>query len=227
MQTQFWSTYTGLESEGQLLPANHWTIHGLWPDFCNGSCTQYCDLSRQYDPVPSPNTTNGLPNGTFVPPYTGPNVDTFMAELGPHDLLDYMNTYWINRGAGNVELWAHEFSKHATCFSTYDVPCYGPSYVEHEDVVDYFETNILYHKRLPTYGWLAGAGIMPSNETTYTLSTMQATLTSAYGARPYIGCSGPRYNQTAAGNGTTDNGRTVLSEAWYFFHVSGLPTRIV
>lgn len=31
--TQFWDVYTGLESEGQLLPEVNWTIHGLWPDF--------------------------------------------------------------------------------------------------------------------------------------------------------------------------------------------------
>lgn len=36
LSTQFWSTYTGLEEEGQLLPPNSWTLHGLWPDFCNG-----------------------------------------------------------------------------------------------------------------------------------------------------------------------------------------------
>ena len=44
LSTQFWDTYTGLESHGQVLPANTWTLHGLWPDFCNGSFTQYCDL---------------------------------------------------------------------------------------------------------------------------------------------------------------------------------------
>ncbi|KAK3077681.1 hypothetical protein LTS18_009590, partial [Coniosporium uncinatum] len=62
LTTQFWNTYTAYQDEGQLLPRDTWTIHGLWPDFCNGSYTQYCDLNRQYDPVPSPNTTNGLPN---------------------------------------------------------------------------------------------------------------------------------------------------------------------
>ena len=34
LQTQFWNTYTGLEAEGQLLPPNSWTIHGLWPGTC-------------------------------------------------------------------------------------------------------------------------------------------------------------------------------------------------
>ena len=66
LSTQFWDTYTGLEAEGQVLPRNSWTLHGLWPDFCNGSFTQYCDLNRQYDPSPSPNTTNGLSNGSSI-----------------------------------------------------------------------------------------------------------------------------------------------------------------
>lgn len=50
LSTQYWDTYTGLEDQGQLLPPKTWTLHGLWPDFCNGSYTQYYDLSRQYDP---------------------------------------------------------------------------------------------------------------------------------------------------------------------------------
>ena len=237
LSTQFWSTYTGLESSGQLLPPDDWTLHGLWPDFCNGSYTQYCDLSRQYDPTPSPNTTNGLPNGnhsshccrrpiltlnagTVVPPYTGPNIGTFLEPFKRYDLLSWMNKYWINQGAPNTDFWGHEFSKHATCYSTFDVPCYGPEYVQHQEVVDFFETAIQYYRRLPTWGWLATAGIKPSNSTTYSIGQFQTILTKSYGALPYIGCSGPRYNETAAGAGSTDNGRTVISEVWYYFHVS-------
>lgn len=38
---------------------------------------------------------------------------------------------------------------------------------------------------------------------------------------PYIGCSGPAFNDTAAGANSTDNGRTIVSEVWYYFHVLG------
>lgn len=109
LATQFWDTYTGRESQGQLLPEDTWTLHGLWPDFCNGSYTQYCDLNRQYDPSPSPKTQNGLPNGTVVPPWTGPSIDTFgIIPFGRYDLLDYMNTFWVNQGGSNADFWAHE-----------------------------------------------------------------------------------------------------------------------
>lgn len=86
LQTQYWSTWTGLESQGQKLPKASWTIHGLWPDNCDGSFDQYCDLSRQYDPSPDPAV---LPDGTVVPPYKGPGVDTFIKAFGREDLLEY------------------------------------------------------------------------------------------------------------------------------------------
>ncbi|EPE31363.1 Ribonuclease Rh-like protein [Glarea lozoyensis ATCC 20868] len=221
LATQFWNTYTGLESSGQVLPKDSWTLHGLWPDYCDGSYTQYCDLSRQYDPVPSPNTTTGTPSGKPVPAWKGPDISTFLAPFGKLDLLAYMNKYWINQGAPNPDFWAHEFSKHATCFSTFDLPCYGPSAVPNAEIVDFFETAIAYYRILPTWGWLGAAGIYPSNSTTYSLGKLQGALKDGFGATPYIGCSGPRWNETALGKGSADNGRTVLSEVWYYMHVFG------
>lgn len=50
------------------------------------SYDSYCDLSRQYDVAPSPAT---LPNGTAVPPYKGPSLDTYIKQFGRYDLLNY------------------------------------------------------------------------------------------------------------------------------------------
>ncbi|KAF9809055.1 hypothetical protein IEO21_07592 [Rhodonia placenta] len=204
LQTQFWSTYTGLEDQGQLLPKDSWTIHGLWPDNCDGSYNQYCDFSRQYDPDPSPAV---LPDGTPVPPYKGPSVETFILAFERFDLLDYMNKYWINQGAPNDVFWAHEFSKHATCTSTYDVACYGPDYVEHQDVIDFYLSVVRAFQKYPTWDMLAASGIFPSNKTTYSLSQIQNALTAQTGSIPYLGCGG-------------EDG-TILEEVWYFNHVLG------
>ncbi|KAF1959282.1 ribonuclease T2, partial [Byssothecium circinans] len=223
LTTQFWSTYTGGESTGQLLPQNTWTLHGLWPDFCNGSYTQYCDLTRQYDPIPSPNTTTGTPNGTVVPPYTGPDIGTFLEPFGKADLREWMDTYWIAQNQDNAGFWAHEFSKHATCFSTFNTACYGPQYRSHEEVVDFFETAIRYYLRFPTFEWLASAGIAPSNSTTYSYAELRDVLFEKSGGVPFIGCAGPRFNSTEMGRNSTDNGFTVLSEVWYYEHVYGRP----
>jgi ribonuclease T2 len=136
-------------------------------------------------------------------------------------MLTIATRFWVSQGSPNGDFWGHEFSKHATCFSTFDLPCYGPMYQNNSEVVDFFETTVSYHSNLPTYGWFSAKDIRPSNTSAYSLSDFQAALTDGFGALPYIGCSGPRYNTTAAGNGTLDNGFTVLSEAWYYYHVYG------
>ncbi|KAF9643850.1 ribonuclease T2 [Thelephora ganbajun] len=200
--TQFWSTWTGLEDAGQYLPSGSWGIHGLWPDNCDGSFDSYCDLSRQYDPRPSPRV---LPDGTPVPAYTGPGIDTFITDLGRNDLLAEMNKYWVNQGAPNPRFWAREFSKHGTCMSTFDVACYS-NYQQHEDVINFFDTAVSAFKNYPTYDWLAASGITPSNDTTYPLANIQGALTAKAGAIPYLGCS---------------NRGSSLSEVRYFTHVLG------
>ncbi|CAK5264515.1 unnamed protein product [Mycena citricolor] len=193
LQTQFWSTWTGLEHEGQLLPKASWTIHGLWPDNCDGSFNSYCDLSRQYDPTPD----------AGIAPYTGHGVDTFIRDFGRLDLLDFMEKYWINQGLPNKNFWAHEFSKHATCTSTFDTKCYGPGYKQHQEVIDFFDAVIRAYRMYPTFDILAAAGIVPSNTTAYSLARIESALQSQTGALPHIGC--------VKG--------TILSEVWYYNHV--------
>lgn len=50
------------------------------------SFEQYCDPHRQFDPVPSP---AAFPNGTVIPAYKGPGVETFIEKFGRGDLLDF------------------------------------------------------------------------------------------------------------------------------------------
>lgn len=100
----------------------------------------------------------------------------------------------------------HEYSKHATCFSTFDRPCYGPLLIAQQDVVDFFETVIMYYMRLPTWNWLATHEIRPSDSTTYSLSDIESALMQEYGETPYVGCTGPRYNETVAGADLLDKG---------------------
>lgn len=102
----------------------------------------------------------------------------------------------------------------------------GPKAAKHADLFEYFETTIAYYRSLPTWKWLSKACITPSNSTSYTLSNLQTALKKGYGEIPYIGCSGPRFNETAAGRGSLDAGKTQLSEVWYFSHVNGAPQRI-
>ncbi|KAK8105834.1 hypothetical protein PG999_009193 [Apiospora kogelbergensis] len=207
LATQFWNTYTGFESQGQVLPKDAWTLHGLWPDFCNGSYTQYCDLTRQ---------------GTPVPAWAGPDIGTFLEPLGKLDLLAWMKKHWVAQpGWLNGDFWGHEFSKHATCYSTFDVECYGPAYRQHEEVADFFETAAAFHRALPTWSWLEASGVRPSNATTFSLGDFTRPLTQGFGAIPYVGCSGPKYNATEAGKGSTDAGYTVINEIWYYYHVYG------
>jgi hypothetical protein len=69
---------------------------------------QYCDLGRQYDPYPSPNTTTGTPTGTVVPKWLGGDIITPLLErFGKYDLLAYIQYFWINQGDYNWVFWQH------------------------------------------------------------------------------------------------------------------------
>jgi len=83
VQTQFWDTspstgtlhHVYIICPSSLLiflgPSNSWTIHGLWPDHCDGTYDSNCDSSRAYTDI------------------TG-----ILQSAGKTDLLSYMNTYW-------------------------------------------------------------------------------------------------------------------------------------
>ncbi|KAI5476532.1 ribonuclease T2 [Pseudohyphozyma bogoriensis] len=206
LATQFWDTYTGLEDVGQFLPEDSWTIHGLWPDYCDGSYPSYCDPSRMYGPPLTNGTYTTFPSNA-IQTQKG-SVSDILKKFGRYDLLDYMNGFWINQGGSNDDFWAHEFSKHATCTSTFDVACY-PDYQDGMEVVDFLLAAIRAFKNYPSFRILAAAGIVPSNTTTYSLSDIQAAFKNQIGALPYFGCSGPNH--------------TVFDEIWINAVVLGTP----
>jgi ribonuclease T2 len=114
-----------------------------------------------------------------------------------------MQTYWKDYMGDDETFWEHEFGKHGTCMSTLKPECYT-NYQPTDEVADYFSRAVSLFKTLPTYDWLAAAGIVPSTTATYTLAAIQAALTAHHGHNVVIRCSGAS-----------------LNELWYHFHVQG------
>lgn len=182
LQTQFWDT------QPDTGPSDSWTIHGLWPDNCDGSFPARCDPSRAY-----------------------PDIEQILSSGGASasETLGYMRTFWKDGGGHDEALWRHEWGKHGTCVSSLDPRCYGGGggggYRPREEAVDFFQTTVGLFRRLPTYRWLADAGIHPSaGVSTYGLDRVQGALAGRHGARVTLGCEGD-----------------VLNQVWYHFNVRG------
>ncbi|OJJ50253.1 hypothetical protein ASPZODRAFT_59078 [Penicilliopsis zonata CBS 506.65] len=149
VQVQLWDTDAG--------PSDSWTIHGLWPDYCDGDYGEYCDYSPEYD-----------------------DVETLLEEQGLTDLLTYMETYWVSDDETAAEFWAHEWNAHGTCINTIEPSCYT-DYTTGEEVGDFFQQVVTLFKGLDTYTALANAGITPSDTETYTAAEIQAALADIHG----------------------------------------------
>ncbi|KAI3404753.1 RNY1 [Candida oxycetoniae] len=163
LQTQFWdySPSTG--------PSDLFTLHGLWPDNCDGTYEQFCDTSIEINN-----------DGSTVKSIL---VDQFNDEK----LYNNLNAVWKDINGKDHSLWAHEWNKHGTCINTIKPSCYS-NYQTNQDVYDYY--SILYNlfETLPTYKWLVDAGITPSNSKTYTKAQIQNALSSNFGQNVYFKC---------------------------------------
>ncbi|KAF9531911.1 ribonuclease T2 [Crepidotus variabilis] len=166
LQTQFWDTNP---STG---PSTSWTIHGLWPDNCDGTYEDTCDPSRAY---------------------TG--INTLLTNQGASDTLSYMNTYWVDINGQNEQFWEHEWSKHGTCMSTLKTSCLPSGSPKGAEAVAFFQTVVRLFKTLPTYTWLSNAGITPSTSNTYTLSQLTSAIRAGYGHTPALDCTSGALNQ--------------------------------
>jgi len=172
--TQFW------DFDPATGPDDSWTLHGLWPDWCDGSYPSECDEKRAY---------------------TG--IGDILSSGGADSVLTDMKTFWKDYKGDDETFWEHEWGKHGTCVSTLAPDCYN-GYKPKEEVVPYFTKAVSLFKTLPTYKWLAEAGITPSTSKTYKLADVQAALKKNHGATVYIGCEG-----------------NAINEIWYHFNVQG------
>ncbi|KAK6538512.1 ribonuclease T2-like [Orbilia ellipsospora] len=159
LQTQFW------DSNPATGPDNSWTVHGLWPDNCDGSFQQFCDSSRE-----------------------STDITGVLQSFGQTDLLDFMNTYWKTNSGTDEVFWEHEWNKHGTCISTFDAACY-PGAKKGQDIVDFFTKTTDLFKTLTTYDFLSAAGITPSTTKTYTLAQIQAAIVKGHGKEATVNCA--------------------------------------
>ncbi|KAJ5674126.1 hypothetical protein N7462_009565 [Penicillium macrosclerotiorum] len=158
LQTQFWDV------DPALGPDDSWTIHGLWPDHCNGGFDQFCDSKRKYS-----------------------NISLILVDSGRGDLLEYMSEYWKDFRGDDAHLWEHEWNKHGTCVSTLEPHCYE-DYIPQQDVVDYFDKSAELFRQLPSYEFLEAAGILPSQTQTYALEDIEDALERSHGAPVTVRC---------------------------------------
>jgi ribonuclease T2 len=174
LQTQFW------DYNPAIGPDDAWTVHGLWPDNCDGSFEQFCDPSLEINDISS------------------------IIEAHNPELLKEMQVYWKDYKGHDEYLWKHEYNKHGTCYSTLKPSCYGES-KEHKHVFDFFNVTMNLYRQLPTYEWLAEAGILPSYTKIYTREEILSVLKEKSGAEPYIRC----------------DYENAFQEVWYFHHLHG------
>ena len=70
------------------VPKNIFTIHGLWPNYKNGTLADWCNGKNDIE-----------------------------IDIKDKSLLNYMNTYYISGYHTNEYFWGHEYNKHGYCFN--------------------------------------------------------------------------------------------------------------
>ncbi|KAL4809313.1 ribonuclease T2-like protein [Aspergillus unguis] len=166
LMTQFW------DYDPATGPEDSWTIHGLWPDNCDGTYEEYCDSSREYS-----------------------NITSIIEASGNTELLSYMNKYWKDYSGDDESFWEHEWNKHGTCINTIEPSCYD-DYTSQEEVVDYLQKAVDLFKTLDTYEALESAGITPSSSATYTLDEIHDALAAIHDDfSPYVACDDDNLNE--------------------------------
>lgn len=154
-QTQFWDYKPAVGASDKF------TLHGLWPDKCDGTWEQFCDSSLNIK--------------------KGDLEDIIVGQFGDKTLMQQIKDNWNNLGGDDESLWVHEFNKHATCVKTIRPECYGSSGKKNQNVYDYFKKAVALYNKYPTYEFLKAKGIVPSLTESYTFEQVSEALIEGVG----------------------------------------------
>ncbi|KAI8081682.1 ribonuclease T2-like protein [Halteromyces radiatus] len=146
-------------------PSDEFTIHGIWPDTCNGGRAprKGCDATRR---------TN--------------NIGPIIKSINP-SLYQNISRLWPSYKGDNNWFWSHEWNTHGSCVTTLRPNCYGEKYTKYQDVNDYFQKAIDLQQDYDIYGVLNVAGVFPGR--TYNLENMHSVLQKEFGHPVKIDCN--------------------------------------
>ncbi|OLL26147.1 Ribonuclease T2 [Neolecta irregularis DAH-3] len=154
IQAQIWGTMK-----------DSWSIHGLWPNLCNGKYQSSCAGRTQYK-----------------------SVEQYIAK--DDGLLSFMKEYWPSNQSPDDDFWTHvpiEFNKHGTCVSTLDNKCFR-NYEEGIEIIPYFNQTVSLFQMYNTWHILHAARIVPSSTKTYRFNAIIKALEEATGQAPALQC---------------------------------------
>ncbi|KAF8307609.1 ribonuclease T2 [Clavulina sp. PMI_390] len=160
-------------------PPTNWTIHGLWPDHCNGTYKASCDKSRNYTDLGSIFDQAGRPDlGNFLSTWMLSN-DERRADR-PIALQ--------NSNGHPQKFWEHEWDHHGTCVNTLSPNCLPPGSPRGTEAVYYFSQIATLFQNQTTYEWLARHNIIPSVNETFTLEQFTSAIQAEWGHIPALQC---------------------------------------
>lgn len=210
LQTQFWdyepstSNLDDDQLEKELGPLNSFTIHGLWPDNCNGGYQQFCNPSAEISDVPSVLNSEQFNGNEHGLEYRG------------DELLEIMQRYWKGLGGHDESLWVHEYNKHGTCIKTIKPSCYSrwdkeeikqsDQNYQKQAVYDYYRVSYNLYRKLNTSELLSNKGIIPTTERTYSRKEIEDALSDGfYGRQVQLVC----------------DRNHAINEVWYYHQLKG------
>ncbi|KAK7292769.1 hypothetical protein RJT34_15622 [Clitoria ternatea] len=138
------------------------TIHGLWPDYNDGTWPSCCTKS-EFDPKEISTLTNALEQ--YWPS---------LSCSSPRSCHGRRGSFWAHENLVHV----HRVKKHGTC-----------SYPVVRNEYEYFLTTLNVYFKYNVTGVLIDAGYVPSNTEKYPIGGIISAIENAFHASPLIVCS--------------------------------------